>query len=70
MTKKVYKNVFPVITKNLNWEISTKNVVTFKTWDRGEGWQILILWGRGGDSPMHAMFNIYIYTLLLIVSAD
>ena len=33
MTKKVYKNVFPVITKNLNWEISTKNVVTFKTGD-------------------------------------
>ena len=22
---------FSVITKNLNWEISTKNVVTFKT---------------------------------------
>ena len=24
---------FSVITKNLNWEISTKNVVTFKTRD-------------------------------------
>ena len=23
-----------VITKNLNWEILTKNSVTFKTWDR------------------------------------
>ena len=23
-----------VITKNLNWEISTKNLVTFKRWDR------------------------------------
>ena len=22
-----------VITKNLNWEISTKNLVTFKRWD-------------------------------------
>ena len=24
---------FSVITKNLNWEIFTKNVVTFKRWD-------------------------------------
>ena len=24
---------FSVITKNLNWEISTKDVVTFKRWD-------------------------------------
>ena len=24
---------FFVITKNLNWEISTKNLVTFKRWD-------------------------------------
>ena len=24
---------FSVITKNLNWETSTKNVVTFKQWD-------------------------------------
>ena len=24
---------FSVITKNLNWENSTKNVVTFKQWD-------------------------------------
>ena len=23
-----------VITKNLNWEISTKNLVTFKRWDQ------------------------------------
>ena len=23
---------FSVITKNLNWEISTKNLVTFKIW--------------------------------------
>ena len=24
---------FSVITKNLNWEISTKNLFTFKRWD-------------------------------------
>ena len=24
---------FSVITKNLNWELSTKNLVTFKRWD-------------------------------------
>ena len=24
---------FFAITKNLNWEISTKNLVTFKRWD-------------------------------------
>ena len=23
----------PLITKNLNWEILTKNLVTFKRWD-------------------------------------
>ena len=34
MTKKVYKQkCFSVITKNLNWEILTKNLVTFKRWD-------------------------------------
>ena len=24
---------FSVITKNLNWEVFTKNLVTFKRWD-------------------------------------
>ena len=24
---------FSVITKNINWEILTKNLVTFKRWD-------------------------------------
>ena len=24
---------FPVTTKNVNWEIFTKNLVTFKRWD-------------------------------------
>ena len=35
MTKKVYKQkmFFSVITKNLNWEILTKNLVSFKRWD-------------------------------------
>ena len=32
--KKFKKMFFPVMTKNLNWEISTKNLVTFKRWDR------------------------------------
>ena len=59
MAKKIInKNsmLFSVMTKNLNWEISTKNLVTFKRWDDGS----LILWeffeksnfggsgGRGG----------------------
>ena len=31
MTEKVYKKIFfSDITKNLNWEILTKNLVTFK----------------------------------------
>ena len=25
---------FPVITNNLNWEVLTKNLVTFKRWDK------------------------------------
>ena len=29
----INKIVFSVITKNLNWEILTKNLVTFKIWD-------------------------------------
>ena len=34
MTKKVFKQkyFFP-ITKNLNWEILTKNLVIFERWD-------------------------------------
>ena len=27
------KIFFSVITKNINWEILTKNLVTFKRWD-------------------------------------
>ena len=34
MTKKVYKKKdLCVVTKNLNWKILTKNLVTFKRWD-------------------------------------
>ena len=37
MTKKVYKQkYFSVITKNSNWEILHKNLVTFKRLDRIE----------------------------------
>ena len=28
---------FPVITKNLHWEILTKNLVIFKRWDEVKG---------------------------------
>ena len=34
MTKKlIKKSFFSVITKNLNWVILTKNLVTFERWD-------------------------------------
>ena len=34
MTKSFIKQkFFSVITKNLNWEVLTKNSVTFKRWD-------------------------------------
>ena len=35
MTEKVYqqKMFFSILTKNLYWEIFTKNLVTFKKWD-------------------------------------
>ena len=45
---------FSVITKGLNWEIFTKNLVTFKRWDglrmnnfiiMGVHWKILFLGG-------------------------
>ena len=46
--------LFSVITKNFNWEILIKNLVTFKSWDRvkdkkfenyGVHWKILFLGG-------------------------
>ena len=36
---------FYVITKNLNWEILTKNLITFKRWDAVKGENFL---GGGG----------------------
>ena len=35
MAKKKFinENVFFAITENLNWDILTKNLVTFKRWD-------------------------------------
>ena len=36
------------MTKNLNWEISTKNLVTFKRWDRVRMDQKKIFGGVGG----------------------
>ena len=46
MTKKVYKNkfFFFVITKNLNWENLTRNLVIFKRWDGFNDKKKLILW--------------------------
>ena len=31
--KYINKMFFSVIIKNLNWEILTKNLITFKKWD-------------------------------------
>ena len=33
MQKKLKKMFFTAITKNLSWEVLTKNLVTFKRWD-------------------------------------
>ena len=30
---------FSVITNNVNWEILTKNLVTFKRWDGVKDWE-------------------------------
>ena len=37
MSKKVKQKYFSVVTKNLNWEIVTINLVTFKSWDGIQG---------------------------------
>ena len=63
--KKIYKKMFfSFMTKNFNWEISTKNFVTFKRWDGFNDKKKLILWeftensdffsfegGEGCESP-------------------
>ena len=33
--------LFSVLTKNLKWKILTKNLVTFKRWDRGKDFSIM-----------------------------
>ena len=47
MTKKVYQQkVFLFIkTKDWNWEIQSKNLVTFKRWHEVKNEKSLILWG-------------------------
>ena len=47
MTKKVYKQkmFFFILTNNLNWEVLTINLVTFKRWDGIRVFQIAV---RGG----------------------
>ena len=40
----VLKCFFSVITKNLNWKISTKNLVAFKTWDGVKDEKFYIMW--------------------------
>ena len=51
MTKKVYKQkiFLPILTKNLNLEILTKNLVTFKRWDGIKVFQIAVR--DGGKFP-------------------
>ena len=45
MVEKIYKQMLLLAaTKNLKWEILTKNLVTFKRWDRGRV-----------DTPMYTM---------------
>ena len=44
MAKQIYKKLFfSAMTKNLNWEISNQNLITFKRWD-GINEKKLILW--------------------------
>ena len=47
MTKGVYKQkmFFSILTKNLNWEVLIKNLLTFKRWDEIRDFQIAV---RGG----------------------
>ena len=39
------------MTKNLNWEISTKNLVTFKRWD-GVRYEKLEYYGNSPKNPI------------------
>ena len=46
--KKEEQKCFSLSTKNLNWEVLTKTVVTFKRWDGVNGRKILIRAREGG----------------------
>ena len=51
---------FSVITKNLNWEILTKNLVTFKRWNcLKDGWLIpqCTLWMDSSSSIVKTQLN-------------
>ena len=61
--KKVYEQkCFSVITKNLNWEVLIKNLVTAKRWDAvkdetfSSGWYFYwYFWEGWVDTPMHSV---------------
>ena len=40
---------FSVITKNLNWEILSKNLVTFKRWEGGSLKNLIFRGGTGSQ---------------------
>ena len=54
MAKKVYKQkmFFSILTKNLNWEILIKNLVTFKRWDGIRVFQIVVRGEGKSLSPL------------------
>ena len=41
--------LFSILTKNLNWEVLTRNLVTFKRWDGIRVYQIAVR--GGGEFP-------------------
>ena len=43
---------FFAVSTNLNWEILTKNLVTFKRWDVVKDEKIWILWGFTDKSDL------------------
>ena len=65
------KMFLSVVTKNLNWAISTKSLVTFKRWDgvkakkKGEV-VFLRVEGEVIDTPMHNMHLAITLTVMLI----
>ena len=54
MAKKVYKQkmFFSILTKNLNWEMLIKNLVTFKRWDGIRVFQIVVRGEGKSLSPL------------------